>query len=109
MASMQSVIKDTQECHQICLDTKKYCLEKGGKHADTAHIALLSDCAELCMASEHFMMKGSQFHGQVCGVCADACAKCAESCEQFSDEKQMTACAEVCRRCEESCRSMASM
>lgn len=109
MNTMQDAIKNVQECHQICLETKKHCLEKGGEHAEAQHIGLLSDCAELCIASEHFMMKDSQYHGQVCGVCAEACAKCAESCESFSDDEQMQRCAEVCRRCEESCRSMAAM
>jgi len=109
MATIQKAIEDAQNCHQICLETINYCLEKGGDHAKPSHISLLSDCADICMVSTRFMMKQSEFQGQICGICADICAKCADSCDQFGDDDQMMNCAEVCRQCESSCRSMSTM
>jgi hypothetical protein len=104
---MQTCIDDCLDCHSICLETVNHCLQMGGKHAGPRHIRLLLDCAEVCQTSANFMLRNSDLHRQVCGVCADVCIACAESCEQFRDDAQMMACAEVCRRCAESCREMA--
>lgn len=35
---MESAIQTTLDCYKSCLETKKYCLQKGGKHADPKHI-----------------------------------------------------------------------
>ena len=80
-----------------------------GPHVEAAHLRLLLDCAEICQTSADFMLRGSELHGQVCGVCADVCDRCAQSCAQFGDDQQMQACAEECRKCAESCRKMAGM
>ncbi|HSH79114.1 MAG TPA: four-helix bundle copper-binding protein [Herpetosiphonaceae bacterium] len=106
---MQQCIQNCTDCHRICLETVAYCLRMGGKHAEAAHIRLLLDCAEICQTSANFMIRGSDFHGRTCGVCAEVCEACAQDCEQMGDDAQMRACAEMCRRCAESCRHMATM
>lgn len=106
---MQSCIKACSDCHEICLETVTYCLEKGGEHAEAPHIRVLLDCAEICETSHDFMLRGSDLHGRTCDVCAQVCERCAEDCERFGDDEQMRACAEACRRCAESCRRMAAM
>ncbi len=108
-AEMQQCIENCQNCHSSCLASVAYCLQMGGQHAQAAHIGLLLDCAASCQSSADFMLRGSEFHGPVCGVCAAVCERCAESCAQMGDDAQMQACAAACRRCAESCRRMAAM
>ena len=106
----QSCISECLNCHGVCLETIAHCLQMGGKHAEAVHIALLQDCAQICITSADFMLRGSQYHGQTCGVCAAVCEACAQSCDQLSEggaNDFMARCAEACRRCAKSCRQMA--
>jgi hypothetical protein len=105
---MLQCIEECTHCAAICIETTHHCLQMGGEHAAPEHIRTLLDCAEMCQTSANFMLRMSDMHGQVCGVCAEACRRCAESCEQFGDDKTMELCAQTCRSCEESCRQMAS-
>jgi hypothetical protein len=106
-AEMRKCIDTCDDCRAACLTTATYCLEQGGEHAQPDHIRLLLDCAEICATSAGFMLRGSNLHGDVCGVCADVCERCAESCESIGDDEQMRACARACRQCAETCRQMA--
>lgn len=104
---MEQCIQNCLDCYRICLETISYCLEKGGKEAEPAHVRLLLDCVEICRTSAGFMIRRSDLHPETCAACAVVCEACAEACEAFRGDAQMTACAEVCRRCAESCRRMA--
>jgi hypothetical protein len=104
---MEQCIENCLDCHRVCERTAVHCTHMGGKHAEPTHLRLLRDCAQICITSADFMLRESDVHPQVCGVCADVCARCAESCEQFSDDAQMKECADICRRCAESCQQMA--
>lgn len=109
-AEMQACIELCSDCHDACLETVRHCLERGGEHAADQHITALLDCAQACDASRDFMLRGSDLHPAMCGVCADACERCADSCDAIGpDDDVMRSCAELCRRCAESCRSMAAM
>ncbi|HCF26386.1 MAG TPA: ferredoxin [Cyanobacteria bacterium UBA11049] len=103
---MQQCIQNCLDCHSICLNTVTYCLQKGGHHAEAAHIRLLTDCAQICGTSADFMLRGSDLHAPICGACAEVCQACADECEKMGDDGQMKACADMCRRCAESCRNM---
>lgn len=105
---MQNCIDSCQSCHEVCLETIAHCLEMGGEHAAPNHIRLLQDCVQICQTSADFMIRGSDLHAAVCGVCADVCERCANECERLSQEEGdiMARCAEECRRCAESCRQM---
>jgi hypothetical protein len=81
----------------------------GGRHAESAHIRLMLDCAEICQTSANFMLRGSELHSRTCGVCAEVCERCARDCEQLGDDAHMRACAEACRRCADSCKHMAAL
>lgn len=105
---MQQCIENCLDCHSICLNTVTYCLQKGGHHADPAHIRLLQDCAEICQTSANFMLRGSELHARTCGVCAQVCEQCATECDRIGDDAQMKSCADMCRRCAESCRLMST-
>ena len=106
-AEMRRCIEDCSDCHNICVETAAHCLELGGKHAEAAHVRLLLDCAEICLTSANYMLRGSELHVRTCAVCAEVCDRCADSCEKFGDDALMKQCAEICRRCAESCRKMA--
>jgi len=107
---MQACIQSCLNCHAICTQTVAYCLQMGGAHAEASHIKALLDCAQTCITSADFMLRGSELHGRACGLCAEACNRCAESCERIgASDQQMQACAQECRRCAESCQRMAGM
>jgi hypothetical protein len=105
MSSLEAAIKACMDCHSMCLRmAMTYCVEKGGHHAEAAHLRLLMNCAEICQTSANFMLSGSPLHGRVCAVCAEVCEACARNCEQLGE---MAECAEECRRCAKSCKTMA--
>lgn len=106
---MSDCVADCEKANRACLETLRYCLEKGGPHAAPAHVRLLMDCAEICQMTANFMLRGSAVHGVACGACAEVCERCVESCETFSGDSKMAACAETCRSCAKSCREMAKM
>jgi hypothetical protein len=108
MVTMQSCIDECLSCHRICVETAKYCLEKGGKHAEADHIRTMLDCTQSCATSADFMLRGSELHTYTCGACAAVCEACAVSCEKFGDDAVMSRCAKVCRSCAECCREMAA-
>lgn len=103
---MQHCIDNCLKCYEVCRKTIHYCLGKGGKHADPAHIELLLNCADICQTSANFLVAGSALHSSTCRVCAEVCAKCAEACEKMGDDKLMKECAEICRQCAKSCKEM---
>jgi hypothetical protein len=107
---MRECIRECTNCHDVCLSLIGHCLEKGGEHAQPDHVGLLQDCAQICQTSADFMLRGSQYHHQTCGVCAEVCDACAADCERIGgDDAEMRRCAEACRRCAESCRRMAGV
>jgi hypothetical protein len=105
---MRKCIQVCTDCHHVCSQTQVYCLRMGGKHADSVHVGLLRNCAEICQTSADFMLGGSDLQGRLRAACAEVCERCVQSCEKFSGDTQMMACADACRRCAESCRQMSS-
>src|SRR5262245_58067343 len=84
MASMQDCIADCLDCHSVCLATIAHCLEKGGDHAAPEHIRLLQDCAQICIVSADFMLRGSPMHRMMCRMCAEICIVCADDCSKLA-------------------------
>lgn len=108
---MQIGVENCQACHAACLKTISLCLEMGDDHAEVNHIKLLQDCVQICQTSADFMLRMSNFHPQVCAVCADICNACAKSCESLSEQDSdfMHQCAQACLQCSQSCRNMVAM
>ena len=105
---MKQCLENCLQCHKICEQLIPHCLEMGGAHAEKEHIQKLFLCADVCRTSAHFMMWNSQFHHQVCGVCAEVCRECAADCETIAQGDQLIKiCADVCKKCADSCSSMA--
>lgn len=103
---MEQCITGCLACHAVCLQTVEHCLEMGGAHVAPSHIRLLLDCADLCEASAHFMIRRSPLAGRVCALCAEACRACEEACRRMGDVADVH-CAESCRRCAEMVTHMA--
>lgn len=111
---MQTIIKDLQECidscikcYQVCRETISTCLQKGDKHASSEHINLLLNCADICQTSANFMLSNSNFHKNICKVCAEICEACADDCKNMEENGQeMKYCAEICHQCAKNCREM---
>ncbi|HEX5385335.1 MAG TPA: four-helix bundle copper-binding protein [Gemmatimonadales bacterium] len=107
---MQDCIANCTECHNICAATAGHCLDMGGQHASRQHQTTLLDCAQICATSAEFMLRQSELHSSVCGVCAEACRRCADDCERMANgDGMMQQCAQVCRRSQHSCERMARM
>lgn len=100
-------IQDCLDCYRVCLETAAHCLQQGGEHAEAARIQLLLDCAEASQTCASFLLRGSEVHGRLCGICVEVAEQCAQACDELQDDAQMQACAETCRRCAQSCRRMA--
>jgi hypothetical protein len=105
---MVQCIDECLHCATTCNATVAHCLEKGGKHADPQHIALMLDCATICEAAAASMSRSSAVHGTFCRACADICRQCETDCRSFGDDPMMEECADVCRQCAASCEAMAA-
>jgi hypothetical protein len=105
---VQQCIQACQDCHAICVDTVAYCLTVGGAHAAPEHLAVLTDCAEICHLSEDAMRRDSMTATTLCAACADVCDACATECDGFLGDAQMKVCADRCRSCAAACRQMVS-
>ncbi len=104
---LQDCIAHCRQCHDTCIQTLSYCLEKGGRHAEPAHVRLLFDCIDICHASVAFMLRDSDLHHTTCAACAEVCEWCATDCDKMADDEQMRTCAAICRACAQMCRDMA--
>lgn len=100
-------IDATLACYRSCTEHIEHCLEKGGKHTEAPHLALLIDCAAICNTTTDFMLRGSQYQKGLCAMCATICDACATDCDRFDDDEEMKQCADVCRRCADACKKMA--
>ena len=107
-AELDRCIDECYDCARSCNSTLPYCLEKGGRHADAQHIALMLDCAAICETAASSMARNSSVHRQVCRTCAEVCRQCETDCRSFRDDPRMQECADMCRKCAESCERMAA-
>jgi hypothetical protein len=108
-ALLQSCIDNCTTCHATCTTTLQYSIEKAGKYAEPNLLGRLQDCAQTCVTSLDFMLRGSDMHPYTCGVCAEACDRCARSCEQLAsatNDSELKDCAETCKRCAQTCHEM---
>lgn len=103
----QQCLRTCTECHDTCLSTVTYGIEKGGALADPRYVRLMLDCAQMCQTTHDFMLRGSELHARACALCAEVCAACTAVCEERSDDPRVAQCLDVCRRCTETCRQMA--
>ena len=93
-------------CQKTCLGlAMTHCLETGGEHVAPRHFRLMIDCAAICATAADFMLHKSQFHRQMCGLCAQVCRECAADCAKLDG---MEECVRACSACAQSCTKMAA-
>jgi hypothetical protein len=107
-SELDRCIDECHDCATSCNATVSHCLERGGKHAETQHIALMLDCAAICETAAASMARESRVHGKICRACAEVCRQCEIDCRTFRDDQVMQVCADACRKCAESCEKMAA-
>jgi hypothetical protein len=105
----ETCIDSCWRTHVMCLGTERYCIAKGGLHVASAHLALLSDCAEMCEKTANSLLRRSSQHAAVCVACAQMCDACAKECDAFNGDERMALCARTCRECADHCRDMSKM
>ena len=106
--NMEQCIADCFASFSATTKCLSHCLEKGGKHAEKAHVQLMMECAEMCKMSMGLMLSNSQFAFEHCQLCAKVCDQCADSCAALEHGSTVMAdCVKACKKCAESCRSMA--
>ena len=108
-AKIDGAIRVCLDCHSTCEYTIQHCLEKGAMHAAAAHIAVMRDCAQLCITCADFMSRSSSLNAAVSKLCADACEACLESCKTMNDDAHMQSCIDACQACTDSCRAISQM
>ncbi|GHO42422.1 hypothetical protein [Ktedonospora formicarum] len=97
----QDCAHDCLQCHAACMAAVHEGKKRGG--GDDSSIAL--DCAELCLATAHMLLRDSPLAGYACTACASACNHCAGIC----DQKGMSDVANACRICANSCEQLVKM
>ncbi len=98
-------IETCLECHATCYGMlMTHCIEMGGEHARPQHVRLMMDCAEICLTAANAMSRKSQFHKQICALCAEVCEACADDCAKLQG---MEECVIMCRACAKACSEMA--
>jgi len=101
----QDCIEACLHCHKICLAmAMTHCLDEGGEHVGPQHFRLMMDCAAICATAADFLTHKSQFHRQLCRLCAEVCNACAADCMHLGD---MEECVRACRTSAQACRAMA--
>jgi len=92
------------DCHKICLGlAMTHCLETGGAHIAPQHFRMMIDCATVCATAADFMLHKSEFHREMCGVCAKVCRACADDCAKLDG---MQECVAACRKCADACAAI---
>ena len=107
--TLQTCVESCWRSHVMCLETERYCLEKGGMHVMLTHMTLLADCAEMCQKTANSLLRRSPQHGAVCIACAQLCDACAQECEAMKEDERMVLCARTCRDCAKHCREMSKL
>jgi hypothetical protein len=107
---MRRCIDECLNCHRICIETVNHCLSLDGRHAEARHIRLILDCAQISATSADFMLRTSDYHTRLCGICAELCAASADSCQELGPhDATMQRCVQICRRCGDACGRMTGM
>lgn len=107
--TLQICVESCWRSHIMCLETERYCLEKGGMHVMLPHMTLLADCAEMCEKTANSLLRRSPQHAAVCIACAQLCDACAQECEAMKEDERMVLCARTCRDCANRCREMSKL
>lgn len=107
--AVQLAIQDNLDCYRACLETHTYCLKMDGKYAEPAHLRLLLDCSAMCKTTSNFILRQSEFSGEVSALSAEISLRCGEMCERINpNDEQFKLCAHACRQASEASHHIAT-
>ena len=99
-------MKALWNCHGVCLMTAMTHSLESDLHNRAQHFRLLLDCAGACAFAADMLAHKTQFHTQVCTLCADMCDTCAQDCEQLGN---LNDCVVACRDAAARSRDLAKL
>jgi hypothetical protein len=109
MKTRNVIWKEVEECIQECLNCHSVCKQLFSHflHAEGVNLrqlCILLDCAQLCLACNDLMVRGSDFSAAICNLCVAVCRKCHDVCEELMTLDSIAQeGAEACSRCADSC------
>jgi hypothetical protein len=98
--------QEMRRCIDECIECHRACLAAAGEEGwtDGGLRQLLLDCAEICETATDFMLRRSNLHGYVCGLCAHICKVCGDRCDRVDgDVPSARGCAAICHICADTC------
>ncbi|HLN56780.1 MAG TPA: four-helix bundle copper-binding protein [Bacteroidales bacterium] len=105
----QSTIDALNECATECIHCANACLEEQDVKMLSRCIKLDFECADICILTAKMLAGDTEFHKEICEMCANICDTCAQECEKHSRTMDhCERCARVCHNCADECRTMIS-
>lgn len=101
---VEGLLASLEQCRETTMDGLMHCLSEGGDFVKPEHIRWLLDCSEICTISANFLIRDSEYAGDILNICSYICDDCAESCEVYFNDEHMKHCAQACRNCAQACR-----
>jgi len=98
------LIANLDQCEEECLSGIRHSLEEGGDFVKKEHMVWMMDCADICDLAKRFVLRDSEYAGDILNLCSLICEDCAESCSNYFNDEHMVNCAKVCRNCAAVCR-----
>lgn len=102
-ATHEECTKICCECRQECLRTMQFCLNKGGKFADSRLCLRLAEAMRLSQLAADCCTTGSEVLAKVLEACAGECEETARCCDALN-EPELSRCAGKLRACAAACR-----
>jgi hypothetical protein len=90
----------------VCLQTQRYCLTKGGKLVDPTFINQLQDCAAVCDLTANAVLRESALKSDLAKLCNQTCQTTVKACEQFKDDPQVQMCTQYAQASAQSCQEI---
>ena len=104
--SVEQVVVDCSNAHNVALQTLHYSEQMGGKFTQPENLNILQDCAELCSLATSFLLRDSKYRQQVIDACFAACRDCARFAGEFEGNKEMQTMHDYAVRASESLKAL---
>ncbi len=95
-----------EECEESCLSTIMHSLAEESVVVTMEAMVNLMDCEQICSLTRKFILRDSDYAGDIVELCACICEACAKNCRSFHNDEAMHDCAEVCENCAMACREI---
>ncbi len=103
----EMLVKTIQNCEAACEHTMHHVMMTPDFEMRKKQMALLHDCADICMLTARYIARQSPFSKHMANLCAFVCDNCGRECAKFRDMESQH-CARVCMHCAKECREFAA-